>query len=105
MIDCLSDCLAAHLSAAMPTVSFASHLRDLAPPDSHPVTGETVAEALGQVWRQFPALRSYILDDQGAVRRHIAIFVDGSRITDLQCQSDPVRQDSEICVLQALSGG
>jgi len=52
-----------------------------------------------------PALRGYVLDDQGAVRQHVAVFVDGERLRDVARQSDPVRPDSVIHVMQALSGG
>jgi hypothetical protein len=64
-----------------------------------------VAEALGEVFAQLPALRSYILDDQGAVRHHVVIFVDGSTLVDRRGLSDPLRPDSEVFVMQALSGG
>ena len=57
------------------------------------------------VFEQVPKLRSYILDDQGAVRTHVVIFVDGIAIHDRKQLSDSVRPDSEIFVMQALSGG
>ena len=50
-----------------------------------------------------PALTG--LDDQGQVRRHVAIFVDGERIDDRRHLSDRVGADSEVYVVQALSGG
>ena len=47
----------------------------------------------------------YVLDDQGALRKHIRILVDGVAIHDLQKFNDAVRPNSEIWVMQALSGG
>ena len=46
-----------------------------------------------------------MLDEQGHVRKHIHIYVDGQRIADRQRLTDAVTPESEICVLQALSGG
>ena len=69
------------------------------------VAATTVAEALRQVFEQLPSMRSYVLDDQGAVRHHVVIFVDGAAIVDRRGLSDALRPDSEIFVMQALSGG
>jgi molybdopterin synthase sulfur carrier subunit len=69
------------------------------------VAAATVAEALAQVFRENPRLQSYVLDDQGEVRKHVAVFVDGRLIADRTRMSDPVADGSEIFVMQALSGG
>jgi len=50
-------------------------------------------------------VREYVLDEQGHVRKHVAIYVDGRRIADRERLSDAVGSGSEIYVLQALSGG
>ena len=47
----------------------------------------------------------YVLDDQGALRRHVAIYVNGRAIGDRVRLTDPVAADDEIYVFQALSGG
>jgi sulfur-carrier protein len=52
-----------------------------------------------------PRLRSYILDDQDRVRRHVAIYVNGERVVDRDRLSDPVGDADEVFVFQALSGG
>jgi molybdopterin converting factor small subunit len=69
------------------------------------VAGETVRETLEAVFRSSPTLRSYILDDQAALRKHVTVFVDGEQIRDRQHLSDPVSPGSEIFIMQALSGG
>jgi hypothetical protein len=73
------------------------------PPSDAP--GATVREVLDRVFAQNPRARAYVLDDQGAVRRHMVVFVDGRQIRDRATQSDPVPPDGEVCVMQALSGG
>ncbi len=52
-----------------------------------------------------PALRSYILDDQGRLRENVAVFVDGRRCANPATLDDPLNPDSTVHVLQALSGG
>ena len=69
------------------------------------VPGPTVHAVLTQVFAAEPRLRSYILDDQDRVRRHVAIYVNGERIVDRDRLSDPVGDADEVFVFQALSGG
>jgi len=64
-----------------------------------------VAQALAAVFQQSPQVRDYVLDEQGHVRKHVHVYVDGRRIADRQHLTDTVGPGSEICVLQALSGG
>ncbi|UTW09420.1 MoaD/ThiS family protein [Pseudomonas benzenivorans] len=67
--------------------------------------GATVSEVLAEVFARNPRLRSYLLDDQGRLRQHVAIFVDGTQVDDRQGLRDRVVGSSEIFVVQALSGG
>jgi sulfur-carrier protein len=89
----------------MPRVLFTPNLRRHL--DAVPVTvaGGSVAAVFEQVFRAQPELRGYLLDDQGRLRQHVAVFVDGYRIRDTAKLSDAVSQCSEVCVVQALSGG
>lgn len=89
----------------MPTVEFTPNLARQTTTRTCHVEGSTVAEALHAVFEELPALRGYVLDDQGEVRTHVVIFVDGIAIHDRKQLSDSVRPDSEIFVMQALSGG
>ena len=89
----------------MPKVAFTANLeRHLSCP-VRDVPGSTVRAVLDGVFAEQPTLRSYILDDQDRVRKHVAIFVNGERITDRQRLSDPVEEADEVFVFQALSGG
>lgn len=69
------------------------------------VEGATVREALDSVFALNPLARSYVLDDQAALRKHMAIFLDGRLIRDRARLSDRVTHSSTIYVFQALSGG
>jgi sulfur-carrier protein len=68
-------------------------------------SGHTVREVLDNVFGANAQARSYVLDDQSALRRHMAIFVDGAMIRDRARLSDTVGETSTIYVFQALSGG
>lgn len=82
----------------------ASIQRHLALPERD-VAARSVGEALSAAFSDEPRLRGYILDDQGALRRHLAVFVDGRPVRDRQRLSDAVGETSRIYVVQALSGG
>jgi sulfur-carrier protein len=89
----------------MPRVSFTPNLRRHLDAPPMEVAGDSVAAVFEQVFRAQPELRGYLLDDQGSLRHHVAVFVDGNRIRDTAKLSDAVAQRSEVCVVQALSGG
>ncbi len=50
-------------------------------------------------------MRSFVLDDQGEVRKHIKVLVDGRNLRDRHRLSDGLAENSEVYVFQALSGG
>jgi molybdopterin synthase sulfur carrier subunit len=89
----------------MPTVTFTPNIQRHVSCPPTGVKGETVREALESVFRENPRARGYVLDEQGAVRSHMVVFVNGAQIRDRQRLSDRVQQDGEIYVAQALSGG
>jgi molybdopterin converting factor small subunit len=69
------------------------------------VGGATVGEALESVFLRYPNLRGYVLDEQGSVRQHVAIFVDGTALQRKDNLGQPLGAGAELHVLQALSGG
>ncbi len=89
----------------MPQVLFTPNLNRHLACLPRAVSGQTVAAALQAVFADNPALRGYVLNDQGQLRQHVAVFVDGHMIGDRIHLTDPVNESSEIFVVQALSGG
>ena len=67
--------------------------------------GTTLREVLDGVFAENPRLRGYVVDERGALRKHMIVFIDGRQISDRERLSDPVEPRSEIYVMQALSGG
>lgn len=68
---------------------------------THMVDGSTVSEALNDLFAHVPGLRFHIVDETGAVRPHVSVFVDGSQ-ADLDTE---LGENSYIRVLHAVSGG
>jgi len=89
----------------MPRIVFTPQLQRHVPSPTCEVGGATVRAALDAVFVEHIALRSYVLDDQGHLRKHVAIFIDGARVHDREQLTDAVQAESEIYVLQALTGG
>lgn len=89
----------------MPRVVWTPHLRGhLKIEDGH-APGDTVAAVLLECCRQTPAVRGYVFDEHGRLRKHVVVFVNSRPVTDRRDLSDAVTDCDEIYVLQALSGG
>ncbi|MEO8460560.1 MAG: MoaD/ThiS family protein [Dokdonella sp.] len=68
------------------------------------IDGATVGEVFERLLAEHPNLRGYVVDDHGSIRQHVAVFVDGVAVRD-KALAAPVRAQSEIYIMQALSGG
>ena len=90
----------------MPTVKFTYALnRFFKGLKDTPTEGNTLKEVLKHIDTRYPGIRNYILDEQGSLRRHVNIFIDGRLINDRITLRDSFSEDSEIYIIQALSGG
>ena len=67
-----------------------------------PAQGETLAEVLAGLDRQFPGLRFRLIDEQGEIRQHIRIFVNTEIAQNLE---HPLDQSDVVRIIGALSGG
>jgi molybdopterin converting factor small subunit len=89
----------------MAKVFFTANLRRHVDCPGMEADGSTVRAVLEKVFAVQDRLGAYVLDDQGALRKHMTILVDGRRISDIERLSDAVKPESEVWVMQALSGG
>jgi hypothetical protein len=89
----------------MPRVVFAPHLLKHVdcPPSAQP--GRTVRECLEAAFAAYPRARGYVLEDHGALRKHVVVFVGDRVVTDRAGLSDPVGAADDVFAFQALSGG
>ena len=67
----------------------------------HDVGGATLAELLRELERAQPAVRGWILDERGRIRRHINVFVNG----EYGSEETAVAEGDRVDVLPAISGG
>lgn len=89
----------------MPFIVCTQHLREVGPSQKEMFAGSTVREVLQQAAERYPRLTGYVLDDQGEVRKHVAIFINGELQDRRTVLDRAVEESEEIYILQALSGG
>ena len=89
----------------MPRVSFTANLQRHVSCPPCEVQGATVREALEAAFELYPRVKDYVLDEHGAVRHHVVVFVDGEQIRDRRALGDAVPPGGQVHVMQALSGG
>ena len=65
----------------------------------------TVAELLELYFERWPTVRGFVLDDQGEVRKHMKVLVDGRNLRDRKALSDASARRVRSMSFQALSGG
>jgi hypothetical protein len=89
----------------MAEIHFTSHLRNIVPDGPLAAAGATVGEALANLLAVQPQVRGYVLDDRGALRKHVCIFADGERLHRDSALARRINPDTKLYVMQALSGG
>lgn len=89
----------------MPRIAFASALQRVVACPPEAVVGTTLRAILDDYFGRHPRTRDYVLDEQGTLRKHVAIFIDGVPTADRARLADAVGEASEVHVMQALSGG
>jgi hypothetical protein len=91
----------------MAQVRFTRHLSryfpDLA--EREMVSANSVAGVVAALDERHPGLGAYIVDEGGALRKHVNIFIGQELIHDRKRLSDPVAEDDQVFIFQALSGG
>ena len=89
----------------MPSVEFTKAMQRHVEAPPATVDGATVRAALDAYFVERPEVRSYVLDEQGGLRKHITVFLNGDQIVDRASMTDAVGDADVIHVMQALSGG
>ena len=90
----------------MPTVKFTYALRRFFPSlKDTEVNSASLPDLLQSIDAHYPGIRSYVVDERGALRKHVLIFIDGEQINDREKLGDQFTATSEIYIMQSLSGG
>jgi molybdopterin synthase sulfur carrier subunit len=89
----------------MPTVEFARSLARHRACPAQRVAADTLRAALDAAFSAVPELRGYVLDDQGAVRKHVAVFVNAQQIASRVDLDISLQNEDKVMVIQALTGG
>jgi sulfur-carrier protein len=89
----------------MPLVEFAPALTRHVPCPPQQVAATTLRLALDAALQAAPGLRGYVLDEQGSVRKHVAVFVNARMIADRSKLDQPLAESDNVMVIQALTGG
>ena len=90
----------------MALVRFTPHLRtffDL--PETTRADAATLGELVGTLDARWPGLGFYITDERGRLRKHVAVWIDGTRVQERERLDQALQPESEVHILQALSGG
>ena len=92
----------------MPTVEMTQHLYRFFPQLENRkiiVPAGSVAEILNAINEIAPGFTDYVLDEHGALRRHVNLSVNDTIVIDRKTLSDRVQEDGIVYIFQALSGG
>ena len=85
----------------MATVTLRAPLKQRAGTDSIEVQGATVAEIVRALEDQAPAIKGWVADEQGRIRRHVNVYVNG----EPSKEEDSVAPNDRIDIIHAITGG
>jgi sulfur-carrier protein len=89
----------------MITVEFANSLQRHKPCGPQQVGSGTLAQVLDAAFAAEPGLRHYVLDDQGHIRKHVAVFINTQMHLPRDAMQQPISDGSKVLVIQSLTGG
>ena len=69
------------------------------------VEASTVVDAINELQVRFPGIKERLLDETGAVRRFVNVYVNEEDIRFLQNQQTKVKDGDEISIIPAIAGG
>jgi hypothetical protein len=89
----------------MPTIRFTQNIQRHVVCPTREASGSTLRAVLDEYFRENESARGYVLDEQGRIRQHMVVFIDGEMVRDRDHLSDALTPDSVVDVIQSLSGG
>jgi molybdopterin synthase sulfur carrier subunit len=89
----------------MATIRFTRNIQRHVECPTREIPGTTLRAVMDAYFRENEKARGYVLDEQGHIRPHMVIFIDGELTNDRDGLTDQIQPNSVIDVIQALSGG
>ncbi len=89
----------------MVTVEFAASLRRHVPCPPQSVAPGSLRTVLQAALATAPKLSHYVFDDQGHIRKHVAVFINKTMVLNRQKLDQAVEPGDNVLVIQALTGG
>ena len=69
------------------------------------VTAGTVGGAITELQNRYPGIRERLVDETGAIRRFVNVYVNEEDIRFLQNQETPLKSGDELSIIPAIAGG
>ena len=69
------------------------------------VTAATISDAISELQTRYPGIKERLVDESGAVRRFVNVYVNEEDIRFLQNQQTSLKDGDEISIIPAIAGG
>lgn len=69
------------------------------------VNAATIGAAIGELQTRYPGIKERLVDETGAVRRFVNVYVNEEDIRFLQNQDTPLKPGDEVSIIPAIAGG
>ena len=90
----------------MPTIEIPTPLRPYTDGKATvSVTGETVADSLQDLFKQYPTIQHHIQDKQGKLRSFVNIYVEDEDIRSLDNEQTTVEENTNLIIVPSIAGG
>lgn len=67
--------------------------------------GSTVAEVIDALEADYPGIKARIVDEQGALRKFMNVYVDNDDVRYVEGLATPVSAKQQVSVIPAVAGG
>ena len=68
-------------------------------------TGATLQEVINDLELQFPGIAARVLDDNGALRRFVNIYINDDDVRFIDSLNSPTADGAQISIIPAVAGG
>ena len=69
------------------------------------VNANNVGAAIVELQTRYPGIKERLVDETGAIRRFVNVYVNEEDIRFLQNQETPLKNTDEISIIPAIAGG